>query len=48
MQEIINTVSQYAAQAGQSIVQWIQSPSGQHMLKHCGIHIAKELSKLIR
>lgn len=43
MQAIINTIIQLAQQAGQSVMQWLQSPQGQHFLKHLGHEVAERV-----
>ena len=45
LEALIATVIALAAQAGQSAYQWLQSPQGQHFLKHCCYHLAKEVEK---
>ncbi len=45
---ILNQITTLAQQAGQSIQQWIQSPSGQHFLKHLGYHISREISEWVK
>lgn len=48
MQAIANIISQYASQIGQNVAQWAQSPSGKHVIVHCGMEIVKELKEVFK
>lgn len=45
---IISIVIGLAAQAGQSAIQWLQSPSGQNFLCSLGQHLGKEVYKYFK